>query len=725
MRKIIFVAALLSCFYMEINAQSSGWSFINPLPTNVTLKSVKIFDQNNAIAIGYYGTVIRTTNGGINWSNPLTTSALTGLDPLHYYYDMSFFNENTGLIIGDDGGMTSKIFKTTNMGIAWTFVSQFDAIARTMYFINQNTGWVGAENQILRTTNGGSNWQSSITSLPSYIRSIFFQNETTGFAAMDYQIFSTSNGGMNWNVIDSSAALYSDLIFINSQTGFVCGSGASFRGLIRKTTNSGVTWITKVLNGQSSTPLSSIYFINDLTGLAVGGYYGNLPANIFRTTDQGESWSQISVATTYELNAIGFSGNLGLIVGEGGKIARSTDQGLNWSVSTSFHPPGLNFYTLSFIDANTGWIGIGGNTTEAAPIYKSTNGGLNWNIIYMSPVYPDYIQFLNASTGYLKIAYGLFKSINSGNSWMELPTFNFRVNSINFIDVNTGWACGDAYPTTPKLTKTVNGGYTWNEVPVPMDYSSVAAFYFINDNTGWISETYSGSWCRIYKTTNGGQNWVTLPTDTNVVCSKISFVNSLTGWASGDEIIKTTNGGNSWISLQLNGPDLKCQFIDANNGWAKSDVGPIYKTTNGGLNWHSQVDLGIGYSNIECMQFINSQTGWMVGYDGLIIKTTSGGEVVSLNNISSTLPKEFSVLQNYPNPFNPSTVIRFQIASNNFVKLVIYDVLGREVAKLVNQQMQPGSYSVDWDASNYSSGVYFYKLEAGDYTQTRKMVLIK
>ena len=125
------------------------------------------------------------------------------------------------------------------------------------------------------------------------------------------------------------------------------------------------------------------------------------------------------------------------------------------------------------------------------------------------------------------------------------------------------------------------------------------------------------------------------------------------------------------------------------------------------------------------MQYINSQTGWMVGYDGLIIKTTSGGEVVSLNNISSTLPKEFSVLQNYPNPFNPSTVIRFQIASNNFVKLVIYDVLGREVAKLVNQQMQPGSYSVDWDASNYSSGVYFYKLEAGDYTQTRKMVLIK
>ena len=121
--------------------------------------------------------------------------------------------------------------------------------------------------------------------------------------------------------------------------------------------------------------------------------------------------------------------------------------------------------------------------------------------------------------------------------------------------------------------------------------------------------------------------------------------------------------------------------------------------------------------------------------NGIVYGDTS---LVGVNTFSSEIPDKFSLFQNYPNPFNPSTVIRFSIPGSVGVaymrplQLKVYDVLGREVAMLVNQQMQPGSYSVDWDAANYPSGVYFYRLVVGDnsnnggeFTQTKKMLLIK
>ena len=90
----------------------------------------------------------------------------------------------------------------------------------------------------------------------------------------------------------------------------------------------------------------------------------------------------------------------------------------------------------------------------------------------------------------------------------------------------------------------------------------------------------------------------------------------------------------------------------------------------------------------------------------------------------------FTLYQNYPNPFNPSTKIRFAIppagnGRDHFVKVIIYDIIGREVTTLVNEQLQPGSYEADWDASQFSSGVYYYKLISGEYSETKKMVLLK
>jgi hypothetical protein len=118
--------------------------------------------------------------------------------------------------------------------------------------------------------------------------------------------------------------------------------------------------------------------------------------------------------------------------------------------------------------------------------------------------------------------------------------------------------------------------------------------------------------------------------------------------------------------------------------------------------------------------------------------TTKYSQLIGIHPISSSLPKEFRLFQNYPNPFNPSTKIKFQIPLNKAkpgsdvggerglsVRLIVYDILGRDIATLVNERLKPGTYEVEWEASNFPSGVYFYKLQAESFKQTKRMVLIK
>jgi hypothetical protein len=109
--------------------------------------------------------------------------------------------------------------------------------------------------------------------------------------------------------------------------------------------------------------------------------------------------------------------------------------------------------------------------------------------------------------------------------------------------------------------------------------------------------------------------------------------------------------------------------------------------------------------------------------DGVLYGDTN--TFVGINQISSEVPSEFSLSQNYPNPFNPMTKLKFQMPKSGLAVLTFYDALGKEVQVLVNQELSPGTYEVDFDGSNLPSGVYFYKLESESFSQTKKMVLIK
>jgi hypothetical protein len=193
--------------------------------------------------------------------------------------------------------------------------------------------------------------------------------------------------------------------------------------------------------------------------------------------------------------------------------------------------------------------------------------------------------------------------------------------------------------------------------------------------------------------------------------------------------LKTTNGGLNWFSV-FHDSFNTVFFKDVNTGWAAGTQ--MYKTTNSGANWIIQ-NLPQPYYDVTSMTFTNDSTGWAVGWGGKIFKTTNGG--VWIEHIGSEVPAKYSLQQNYPNPFNPATKIKFDIPSalsfphapsgNPLIVLKVFDILGREVATLVNEKLNPRTYEVTFDGSNFASGVYFYQLRTGEFVVTKKLVLLK
>jgi hypothetical protein len=213
------------------------------------------------------------------------------------------------------------------------------------------------------------------------------------------------------------------------------------------------------------------------------------------------------------------------------------------------------------------------------------------------------------------------------------------------------------------------------------------------------------------------------------------------GWVTGinGSIFRTTNGSATW--QQINSGTTKSlnsiYFTDNQRGWAVGDEGTILKSTDGGLTWHQQ------FSNVyphylTSIWFADSLNGWVVGEGGAIIRTMDGGGVVSVEHDISKeiIPDDFKLFQNYPNPFNPSTRISWQSPVGSWQTLKVYDLLGREIATLVDEYKLAGRYEVEFKPESSikhlpagrqgpASGIYFYQLKVGSYIHTKKMILLR
>jgi photosystem II stability/assembly factor-like uncharacterized protein len=324
----------------------------------------------------------------------------------------------------------------------------------------------------------------------------------------------------------------------------------------------------------------------------------------------------------------------------------------------------------------------------------------------------------------------ILKTTNGGEDWLIKQ--NIREDCSNhdvfFIDENVGWVIGHLalFAQNPLLQKTTDGGENWTV----LSKLSGTAIQFISSDVGWYINAHwnlegDGS---INKTTNGGQSFIQQLGDTLVDLEDICFIDEYNGWVVGNRgaILHTTNGGEIWnVQMQRSNWILltSVDFVDYNFGWTVGYEGIIYTTINGGEDWVEQ-ESGVT-ENLFSVCFVDSNTGWAVGGGGTILKTTTGGTSFVEEEETDEIPTNYSLSQNYPNPFNPNTTINYQIPELSLVMIKVYDVLGNEVKTLVNEEKQTGTYEITWYVEGLPSGVYFYRLQAGDFVETKKMVLMK
>jgi photosystem II stability/assembly factor-like uncharacterized protein len=377
--------------------------------------------------------------------------------------------------------------------------------------------------------------------------------------------------------------------------------------------------------------------------------------------------------------------------------ARTTDGGFNWDL-ISFHDS--TFTTLYngvyFINQNTGWC-VGG----AVQIRKTTDGGLQWFKQYSAPVAGvlNNIYFFDSNNGIAigrkTASYNSFmeRTTNGGNAWSEIVVSTPSNNELHdqyWFDSNTGWVCGRNI-----LLKTTNGGINWtnqyaNIPPTQNGQNELLSIWFVNQQTGWIGGSNLDS-KNIYKTINGGLNWV--------------FQN---------------NPVSFYTYTQIN--DMR--FLTADSGWAVHGTpfsGAIMSTTNGGVNWI--IEEGSNYW-FDCITNYQRFKAWCGSSSGRVWYTYLTS-VTGIQNAGNKIPESYKLFQNYPNPFNPVTVIEFDISANTRADLSVFDITGRKIETLLKGDLSAGKYKFDFNAENYSSGIYFYRLETSGFTKTMKMVMIK
>lgn len=371
--------------------------------------------------------------------------------------------------------------------------------------------------------------------------------------------------------------------------------------------------------------------------------------------------------------------------------------------------------------------------TLGSGVYRSTNYGSSWT--QLNNGLNDlnvYSLGINASGQIFAgtQSHGIYFSSNSGSSWIHtslsvsVKVKSIAINSSGHIFAGTNGS---------GVYRSTNNGSTWVSLGTLVDVYSIAI-----DGNNRIFAGCGSPIKAVYRSTNNGTNWAQVYTaDHNF--NSIAINNSGTVYSAtgnlitdnplGDIIVRSYDGGDTW--------EVPYTFGTSSYGLVVNSVGhlflgryrSVWVSTDRGESWNIHADGLVLDSGIVFSYGVNSQGYVYAGQEnGYIYRTTAS--TIGIKKIAEDVPVSYALYQNYPNPFNPVTKIKFSIlplkgTRGMITKLTIYDIFGKEVKVIVNEGLQPGTYEADWDASNYPSGVYFYRLESNNFTATNKMILLK
>jgi photosystem II stability/assembly factor-like uncharacterized protein len=581
-------------------------------------------------------------------------------------------------------------------------------------------------------------------------------------------IYKTTDGGDNWQLISSTSGLPNPtsqnvgrigLAISQTNPDIVYSLFTNGTDIISvyKSTDFGNSWVDKDPDNELSSSGFSWYFGQVRVHPTNPDQIYVLDVEFQMSTNSGDSWTERFVSHV-DHHALAFNPadpNFAINGNDGG-INMSNDAGLSWGSPANI--PATQFYEIG-LDANNSLAYYGG--TQDNGTNRTLNGGLNnWDHIYGGDGFYVLVDFTNSNIIYAESQNGgLGKSTNGGTS------FNSATNGINSGEP-TNWSTpvvmdpnnsNILYYGTDYLYRTTNSAGIWTKIsPKLTDYSgarlgtittiavaptnSNVIYVGSDDSHIWVSSDNGSTWNEI---SDGLPiRWVSRvavdPSNENIVYAAF---NGLRWKDPQPHVFRSTDKGTAWTDISSNLPDAPVNAfavdpIEPNRLYLGNDVG-MYVSYNSGQSWWV---LGEGLPTLPIGDIeIHPTTRELVaGTYGRSMYKIDLSLVPTNVESSEPIVSGFYLEQNYPNPFNPSTKIKFTVPNviasetkqSQLVTLKVYDILGNEIATIVNEEKPAGTYEVEFSVGQDSrpdiaSGIYFYKLEASNYVETKKMVLLK
>ncbi len=387
---------------------------------------------------------------------------------------------------------------------------------------------------------------------------------------------------------------------------------------------------------------------------------------------------------------------------------------------------------IFFFDQTTGWaVGARGI------IMKTTDGGSSWSTQQAAGSSRDLmaISMIDASNGFTVGKKGtILKTTDGGSTWISQQNGSQSwtrkdLLQLTFADANSGIATGKS----GAILKTLDGGSTWSVTPA-RGISSMNDICFADLLNGWAV----GKRGAILKSTDGGNTWTPVKSyGQNVTTSaltRVSFSDRLHGWAAGANIVlSTADGGNAWTRYGLSGRRSFTSLHVGKNGSgaAVASNGSVVYLQPAGI---ISMSVATSTHSLNDICFVNSSDAFAAGADGSILRLSAGAPSVTIpiTDFRGDLPVAFEVKQNYPNPFNPTTTIEYTLPEYSRVTLKVFNLLGQEVKTLLDEEVDAGDNTAEWNARGVASGIYFYRLDARSidhperaFSAWKKMALIK
>ncbi len=708
-----FVLSILLLFIMETPCLFAQWRQTNgPYGGDVTC----LTENGTAIFAGTNGGgIFRSTDNGASWSAASTGLTNTNISALAV--------DGSDIFAGTTGNYHAGVFVSSDDGDTWTPASSGLTNPNiTGFAVDGAKVFAATDNGLFISRNGGSSWSPVL------------KNETITSLAMDGSnllagagdgLYRSTDDGATWTEIDSgmkgvivNALAYSGALLFAGITipqGVPVGGSYTPEGGVYVSSSNGALW-TEVGGGLPDTPVNCLA-TND------GDVFAGTSAGVYISANAGANWTRADSGLTNTFVNAFMSYGADIFAATYGNVFISSNNGGSWAEAG-----------VGIINTSVSALAVFDSTLYAGDngILLSTDGGASWtaagsglpSALYVS----SFVKSGSDIYAVMKFYRGILRSTDNGRDWTVLDSGSTGSLFTCLAVAGGNVIAGDGQSGHGVFVSTDNGN-AWISRNAGLTNTWVTSLLAVPTATGG-TELFAGTQDGgLFMSTDYGRSWSLQSNDLSdeIVFSMASVGSRLFAGTNNGVYVSSDNGIN-WIhigppngyvtSLAASGADLFAGCIYD----AYSDGG-VYLTTDNGTSWRS-VDSGLVNTDIAALAIDSSHL--YAGTYGSGTWTLPLSDVItSVEPPPAGSPTAFSLSQNYPNPFNPATNIEFRVAKVEYVSLKVYDVLGRDVRVLVGKVEKPGSYSLTFNAGDLPSGVYFYRMSAGDFSATKKFILIK